>query len=224
MKNKSLIITLALFFILVSALALFGCNPQPDYLSYVSEVRKDLFYGEQENYTVVCYAGIKESPAIFDGAKNQTAPYIRFKLSQKEESSEKITINFEIDNKKLSCPLEFHPVKSTLFGEVQVNSLPERSITIDIVCGENTTTVTLYSKLNEDTISYTDALKKATDKASDFLKEHTKKGVLKAEIVIRLLCENDKNFYYVGFICEEGLKRAYLIDGKTGEIIAEKNN
>ena len=103
-------------------------------------------------------------------------------------------------------------------------SLPERSITIDIVCGENTTTVTLYSKLNEDTISYTDALKKATDKASDFLKEHTKKGVLKAEIAIRLLCENDKNFYYVGFICEEGLKRAYLIDGKTGEIIAEKNN
>ena len=39
-----------------------------------------------------------------------------------------------------------------------------------------------------------------------------------------LLCENGKNYYYVGFICDKGLKKAYLIDGVTGEVIAEKDN
>ena len=80
------------------------------------------------------------------------------------------------------------------------------------------------SKLNDKNISYIKALEISVNEGQSFLKEHTVKGVLKCEIVIRLLCENERNYYYVGFICEEGLKLAYLINGETGEIIAKKQN
>lgn len=225
--KKRVVKLLCAILLTCSSVSLFfvsGCSSTPDYISYVSELRKDLFVGEQDGYTVVVYAGTKEEPAIFDGVKNQSKLYLGFKVILKEECCESPTVNFEIGDKKYSANLEFNPVKSTLFCETEVASLPEKSLTVEIVCKDNQVTLTTYSKLKEDTISYKEALEKAVSKAQPFLKEHTQKGVLKAEIIIRLLCENDRNYYYVGFVCDEGLKRAYLINGKTGEVLAEKSN
>jgi hypothetical protein len=200
-----------------------ACNTQPDYLSYVSELRRDVFIGEKDNFCVVVYAGMKESPALFDGIKQNTTLCLGFKIIQKEETGSQLTVKFTINNKNYTAPLTFNPVKSTLFCEVEVSALPEESLEVEICYGDKSTVITAASQLNENTISYTKALESAVKKGADFLKDHTKKGVLQAEIVIRLLCERGKNYYYVGFICEKGLKKAYIIDGENGEVIAEKN-
>ena len=204
-------------------LTLTACNTQPDYLSYVSELRKEVFIGEKDNFCVVAYAGMKESPAIFDGIKQNTTLCVGFKIIQKEETGSQLTIKFTINNKNYTAPLTFNPVKNTLFCDVEVSALLEKSLDVEICYGDKSTIVSTTSQLNEKTISYTEALESAVNKGEAFLKEHTEKGVLKAEIIIRLLCEKGRNYYYVGFICEKGLKRAYLIDGESGEVIAEKN-
>ena len=226
MNNKVIkFFAIVSIFCLLSMTTMFSaCKQTPDYLSYVSEFRKDVFCGEKDNFSVVVFAGSKEKPATFDGDKKDTFLFLTFKVMQKEECGSAITVNFEIGDKKYSQQLQFNPVKSTLSCDVEVAALPEKNLTVELIFGENSTVITTYSKLNEDTVKYTDALNKAIEKAQPFLKEHTKDGVLKAEIVVRLLCENDKNYYYVGFVCEEGLKQAYLIDGKTCQIIAEKTN
>ena len=200
-----------------------ACNTEPDYFSCVSELRKDVFVGEQDNFSVVVYAGTKESPALFDGIKQNTVLCLGFKIIQKEEVGSQLTIKFTVNNKNYTAPLTFNPVKNTLFCDVEVSALPEKNFEVEICYGEKSTVVSTASQLNDNTINYSKALESAVSKGRDFLKEHTEKGILNAEIVIRLLCERGKNYYYVGFICEKGLKRAYLIDGSNGEVIAEKN-
>ena len=225
--KKTLSRALSIFICLTAicyTLVFTACNPKPDYISYVSELRKDIFTGEQDNFSVVIYSGTKESPAVFDGIKNQTALTLTFKVTCKEEVGESIKICFETGNKKYEKTLDFNPVKSTLCCDVEVNALPEKELAVTLCYGESSTVVNTLSRLKENTISYTKALESAAEKASDFLSEHTEGGTLKAEIVLRLLCENDRNYYYVGFVCEEGLKRAYLVNGENGEIIAEKTN
>ena len=225
MQNKCTFARLCalLLTFLIIPFTLSACSTEPDYLSYVSELRKDVLIGEKDNFSVVVYAGTKESPALFDGIKQNTTLCLGFKIIQKEETGSQLTIKFTVGNKSYSAPLTFNPVKNTLFCDVEVSALPEKSLDVEICYGEKNTLITTSSQLNENTISYTKALESAVNKGSSFLKEHTEKGILKAEIVIRLLCERGKNYYYVGFICEKGLKRAYLIDGANGEVIAEKN-
>ncbi len=226
MKRKKVFIAVELAVICVLAVmaTLSACNSKPDYLSYVSELRKDVFIGEQDNFYVVVYAGNKESPATFDGIKQDSLLCLGFKIIQKEEVGSQITVKFSVGDKQYSAPLTFNPVKSTLFCDVEVSALPEKNFTVELCYGEESVTVNTTSQLNENTVSYTQALESAIAKGEAFLKEHTEKGVLKAEIVIRLLCENGKNYYYVGFICDKGLKKAYLIEGSTGEVVAEKDN
>lgn len=224
MKTKKILLVFTGILLTFYALIQGGCNSKPDYLSYVSELRKDVFVGEKDNFCVTVYCGTKEEPALFDGVKNQTHPTLTFKVLQKEEVGAPISVKFKIANKEYCKDLEFNPVKSTLSCEVEVNALPEKNLIVQLVYGENETLIETKSKLNDKNISYIKALEISVNEGQSFLKEHTVKGVLKCEIVIRLLCENERNYYYVGFICEEGLKLAYLINGETGEIIAKKQN
>ncbi len=205
-------------------LVLYSCKKKVDYLSYVSELRKDVFIGEKDNFNVVVYSGFKEEPTLLEGKKEQTALTLTFKVNQKEECSNPLTIKFSLGDKNYQKELAFNPVKSTLCAEVEVNSLPEKSIEVQIIEGENCTTINAISKLNENSISYSKALEKATQKASEFLSKHTTKNTFKGEIIVRLLCENERNYYYVCFVCENGEKLAYLLNAKTGEIIAQKIN
>ena len=205
-------------------LVLYSCKKKVDYLSYVSELRKEVFIGEKDNFTVVIYSGFKEEPTLLDGRKEQTSLTLTFKVIQKEECENPLTIKFSLGDKNYQKELAFNPVKSTLCAEVIVNSLPEKSIEMQILEGENSTTVTALSKLNENTISYSKALEKATKKANEFLNKHINKSLFKGEIIIRLLSENERNYYYICFVCENGEKLAYLMNATTGEIIAQKIN
>jgi len=200
-----------------------ACSEKLDYFSYVSEIRTNIFCAQNETACVTVYSGAKENPAIYDGIKNDTALLIGVKLILSEEPSVPVKVTVCYGDKSYEIPLEFHPVKRALAGKTNVTELPTDQIEVAVCYGETNFTLTATSQLNENVISYTDALKAATDDASEFLKQHTKNGVLQAEIVIRLLCEEGKNYYYVGFITSEGLKKAFLIDGASAEILARKD-
>lgn len=203
---------------------LFACKQKVDYFSYVSELRKDIFTAENDEVSLLVYAGAKENPAIFDGVKNETRLIVGVKAIFNEEPQTAVTAKICFNDKNYELPLDFHPVKRALAGEVEVPVLPENSVEVVLCYNQTEVCLTANSRLNQDTIAYSDALDSVTKKADDFFKEHTKNGVLKAEIVIRLLCEQNKNYYYVGLVCAEGLKRSYLVDGTTGEVVAEKIN
>lgn len=208
-----------LTFLFVFAVA---CNSKPEYFSYVSELRKDVFAGENERFSVVVWAGAREQPYAADGIKNQTSLSLTVKITQKQETGDNLGVTVKFDDKVYRSKTGFHPVKSALCAEICVDKLPEKQLVAEIAYGENSDVITLESKLSESTISYNDALNRATQKASDFLKANTKNGKLNAEIAIKLLCENNRNYYYVSILSVSGEKRAFLIDGETSDVLAER--
>lgn len=199
-----------------------ACNSKPEYFSYVSELRKDVFAGENEQFSVIVWAGAREQPYAADGIKNQTSLSLTVKITQKQETGDNLGVTVKFDDKVYQTKTGFHPVKSALCAEIGVDKLPEKQLVVEIAYGENSDTITLESKLSEGTISYNDALNRAVEKASDFLKANTKNGKLNAEIAIKLLCENNRNYYYVSILSVTGEKRAFLIDGETGDVLAER--
>lgn len=214
----------------VAALALitvcfFGasCKRKIDYFSYVSELRKDVFAGENERFSVVVWAGAREKPYAADGIKNQTGLSLTVKVIRKDDTGEAVSVVVKFDDKSYEAKTGFHPVKSALCAEIDVDKLPEKQLICEVSCGETSDVITLSSKKNENTISYGEALEKAALKASEFLKANTKNGRLSAEIAVKLLCENDRNYYYVSFLSVSGEKKAYLVDGEDGSILAERD-
>lgn len=205
-------------------LTLNACSAKIDYMSYVSELRKEIFTAENEQVSVMVYAGAKENPAILDGVKNDTRLIVGIKAIFNQEPQSTVTATLCFDDKSYEIPLNFHPVKRALAGEIELPVLPEKQVEVKLSYDQTEILLTAKTRLFEDTVSYSDALASVTQKAEGFLKEHVKAGVLKCEIIIRLLCEHNKNYYYVGLVCNEGLKRSYLVDGKTGEVVAEKIN
>lgn len=205
-----------------AAFAFSACSGQTDYFSCVSELRSDVFCGETDNFAVTVYSGFKEKPYCHDGEKGETNLMLTVKLFEKQKIDEQITIKIEYGGESYEKPLDYNPVSRALSCDAEVNSLPEKKLNLTVSYGETSVPVELESKLNPDTVSYTVALEKATSKAADFLRENSGAGAFNGEISIRLLCENERNYYYVGFILKSGLKQAYLIDGKSGEILAEK--
>lgn len=201
-----------------------ACNPKPDCFSYISDLRKDVFVAEDETFGVVVWAGARETPYAADGIKNETRLNITVKVTAKKETGDKITAVIAYGDNEYTQDLAFHPVKSAMACSFDVNVLPEKQVVVKLIYGDQSCTLTAISALNEDTIPYTEALKKATDYCAEYIEKHTENGKLKAEISVRLLTENGNNYYYVGFTATDGEKKAVLIDGETGSVLAEKNN
>ena len=206
---------------LLSVFVLPACAQEIDYFSCVSELRSDVFCGANENFSATVYSGFKEKPYLHDGEKGETALTLTVRLFEKQKVDEEIKIKIEFGGETYEKALDFEPVSHSLSCVAEVNSLPEKTLSLTVFHGETTVIIELKSKRNDDTITYTAALEKATRKAADFLKQNSSGGSFNGEISIRLLCENDRNYYYVGFIIKSGLKQAFLIDGKSGEVLAE---
>ena len=221
---KKLITIIAIITLVISAASLFACKTKIDYFSYVSDLRKDVFVGENDMFGVTVWAGARENPYASDGIRNETSLNLTIKVVCKKETGDKITATVAYDENEYTRDLSFHPVKSAMATSFDVKVLPEKQLTVKLDYGEESCTLTLDSALAEGTVSYTEALEKAAEHCADYVKRHTEKGNLKAEISVRLLAENGNNYYYVGFTATDGEKKAVLIDGETGSVLAEKDN
>lgn len=210
--------------LLISALsALFAsCTKEPDYFSYVSDLRKDVFIGENENFGVIAWSGARETPYAADGVPQKTALDITLKVTAKREYGDRITAKINYDEYEYAAPLSFHPVKSAMAASVTVDVLPKKEMTVTLIYGDEQETLSLSSALRDNTISYTEALEKGVKHCSKFVKAHTDGDKFNAEISVRLLAEKNNNYYYVGFVAKNGEKIAVLLDGETGEVLAEK--
>lgn len=221
MKKYLKAVAVALSF---TAIALFcSCNTKPDYYSYVSDLRKDVFIGENDDFGAVAWAGTREKPFAADGVAQKTSLNVTVKVTARKEYGDRIEATINYDENEYTAPLSFHPVKSAMCASFDVDVLPKNQIVVTLVYGENQTSVTLNSALNENTISYTEALEKAIKHCSKFVKEYSEKDKFNAEISVRLLSEKGNNYYYVGFVAKSGEKTAVLLDGETGDVLAEKS-
>ena len=215
MKLKIVILCLIFF-----CLPLTSCNTKNTSSSNISQIRKDIFYGERENLSVKVYLEEKEQPFINDGIANNRQNCLIIKVFC---LSQKTSVSFKINGKAYNLNCTYNNVTNSQDAFTIVKTLPTNSLVITATIDENSYDIECKSKLKSDTISPLTALEKVNLQEKDFVSSLYENGTFNAEIYIRLLCVGDYNFYYVGYACGNNKITAFLVDGITGDIIAGKN-
>ncbi len=207
------------FFVVICLFALTSCNTDSKYTPYISQLRTDVFVGEGENYSLQIFAEQRETPFINDGSAGEKNNLLTVRVLN---CSKPLKITISYSNQDLSADAEYNPHALSMTATFEVPSFPQGQVVANIE-GEYSEQIECVSKKNSDTISPQTALNKVISEKKDFIASISENGELKAEIYIRLLVENDSNFYYIGFGQGSNKITAFLLDGKTGEIIAGKD-
>lgn len=211
---------IAFLLLIITITALCACKKETDYSPFISQYRSDVLYGENDNYVIYALSETREKNYVHDGVCGETEKVVILKLTAKTPKNGKITATFTTD-KEYSAEFEFIPSENAFVCKVRVETLPSSLLTSTVTSGENSENVELYSKLKSDTVSPKKAIKAVCDKYPELISSLNNEYGFNAEINVRLIAENDANFWYVGFIDKDNA-HAYLVDGKTCKIIAEK--
>ena len=215
MKIKFFALFLVMLFI-----PLFACNNLSEQRSSVSQIRYNIFYGEENGIKIKVFSEEKEYPFINDGIANSRQNFVIVKvLNQYNDTN--INLSYNGQNYNAKCQYNAH--SNSMDYSFKVKSLPNKEVTVVANTNDTSVSITCKSLLKSDTISPLTALEKVNKAQSEFISTLYQNGEFKAEIYVRLIVESDYNFYYVGFGQGANKITAFLIDGITGEILAGKN-
>ena len=199
--------------------SLCGCTKSTDYYRFVSQERRDILRGENENYSVDCFLEMREKPFKPDGKKQETAYAVIIKLTVKSGengilSGAKVTFSTDKD---YSALFSFHRESDNYVAVSYVSLLPEKSLSVTLEANGQKETIQLDSILGDFEFKPREALETALSKSNDKYAA-AKSGNL--EINIRLIC-GDAIFYYVGLVTEDKTD-AFLISADGKKIVSEK--
>ena len=216
-----LLILLALSTILFAFL--FGCSKNVDYTPYVSQLRLSVYQGSSQNFKVTAYAEKRETPFIPNGTVSELINAVIVKVEFLNGSPSDANLKLFYGEKSITAPLTYNPVSEKSTATIKVENLPSSpSITVEITSGEILEKLTLSSVIFDKTISYQEAINQAIN-ADKELSSKLFKAEVSAEINVRIIVGDGKNYYYVGLIDKLGNTTAYLIDGETGSVLAKRS-
>lgn len=217
MKFRKIIL---IFTVLATIFTLFGCQKQTRLQESLSRLRENVYVGESENYRLTVYPELRESPMISDGKISTLKNVVILKLQVKNGISGEFTVSFTTD-KTYEETFSFSAFSDCYVSSVEVEKLPDKPIIVTICHDEATDTITTISQLKSSTITSTAALNAAYKAKKDYLDEKMQNGVFGGEIYLRLIAENDKNYWFVGFITEKGTLCLLLSD--NGALLEERS-
>jgi hypothetical protein len=219
--KKRIIIVLS---IVITAAVLFSaCSKTIANDASLSELRDNIFVGENDTYKVNIVSGIRENPFEIDGVSQKDKVYFTIITVTPKEKNPIAEYSFSttISDTEYNGKLNKHPFNDTY--SIEINTEPKASsIDVSITLGEESSIVTASSVKTEDFIT----ADKAFEIAKKALSQKIKDKKADYEIFIRLI-ENPNNpengyFWYVAFIYQDGLFGA-LIDPVSMKIVAIKD-
>ncbi len=197
-----------------------ACQQPNTYQDKVSQLRYDILSGESNSYSVKAYLEKRENPYKADGIIQEMKNYVIFKINFKTEPNSitgELKINFTAD-KEYSSSLIYKPEFDSYVATIEVQNLPIAPLTATITLLDAQENVTLNSICN-DVIKPEKALDTAITNKKELIEELEKTNA-DYEIMVRLICQEQSVYYYVGIV-ENEYTTALLISN-TGKILAEK--
>lgn len=213
MKLKFLLVLFVLLLV-----PFYSCHTSQEQ-NNISQIRNNVFYGEENGICIKAYSEEKEYPFINDGIANNRENFVIVKVLNFYEDT---NLTLQFSGKSYSAKAQYNPTSNSMDCTFLVKSLPNKELVVLAENNGNKTQITCKSLLKSDTISPLTALEKANSQQQEFVSSLYENGTFKAEIYIRLICEGDYNFYYVGYGQGNNKITAFLLDGITGEILAGK--
>ncbi len=223
-SNRFLLVTLikALCLIL-SAISLFlltGCKKEIDYFSYVSELRSNILLAETEDFSLKVYALLKEYPYAADGIPHEATNRCEVRLLA-PNGAENYHITFRYKDKEYGGDMSYDNVKCEYYFSCALDISQCASLPCVIEYGDSRVELNALSVVNSSLLPSKQILEIVRNENEELFAIMTDKYGFQGEIYIRLLFE-DACYYYVGVIDREGNVNAFLVNGSTGKIIAQR--
>ena len=219
---KKIFCALAAALLLLAALV--GCSTGPDLTEYVSEYRSDLFSGTDGKYTITASYSEREHPYEADGNPGKMSKLFEVALSA-ADNTKTYSISYTLAGKTYTDELSFDSVRMVHTCSRSLPQPTEKSITFSVTDAEGTVAdIGATSVKSEKALSLEDLLQAVSTAEKERFAALTSGNHFAGELYVRLLCENEQNFYYIGLTDKNGETYAMLADAETGEIVATRNN
>ena len=204
--------------------AVISCKAEVDLSYYISELRENVYVGEVESLKVSVYPEKREAPFIADSYVGKLKNQLIVKIDNESSVIDDAEITLTYDNRSVSGSFEYSPIGGKYVCVIDVETLPSSaSVNAVIKCSGKESQVVLQSAVNSDTISAKDAINSVKKQDGNTVDKLFNTQKVEAEIHVRIMSDGKRNYYYVGLVSKDGTY-AYLVDGKTGEVLARKSN
>ncbi len=194
-----------------------------DYTAHISESRCDLFLAETEDFTVSLSCVKREYPYASDGIACPVSTLVEISLVPAQKSLEDYAVYYVYGGAEVGGDASFRSFAGDYFYSQSVKEFPQKSVTIKIVCGDETQEIAATSVRNEKTLSPEEIVRCAVKAEEDTVKRMMRNGTFTGEFYVRLL-RRKSNFYYVGIIDGEGKTISLLLDSETGKVLARRES
>ena len=197
-----------------------GCKKDVDYFSYVSELRSNVLLCKTDEFSLRIYAVTKENPYATDGVpRDKTVRTEIYLLS--DDTTQEYYIYFTVNGKEYGGDMSFDNVKAEYYYSCSLDASTLNELTCRIEYGEKKTELIANSVRTDDTLSPRQALAQLRSVENALFQSMTDKYGFTGELHVRLIYE-DNPYYYLGVIDRNGKTTAYLMNAKTGKLLAKR--
>ena len=189
----------------------------PDYASFISEKRTDVYLYEDDDVSLKVYVTERETPYLSDGYKGSTGEVCEI-FAKFTSPPQTVTATMGDSGGEMSYMAVTDSYYLSFTG-----GAPEGGATIELTRDGESADYTAESVLYDGVISCERAPECARQYAGDTFSAPTDGNNFRGDTYVRPLADDGKCYYYVGVIDREGNTKAYLVDGEKGSVIAERD-
>ena len=218
--RRTLLLFLLCLLSWVFSVSLFACNPKNDLSDLVSEYRNNLFLYEDETLSVKAHNLQREYPYVADGYKGEMNCRVELFVCTPTETA-RCEIVFFVDGVQHGGEASFDVVKRQFYFSCAADVADAPSLQVRIRLDETEKELTLRSVKSPDLLPLPELLNALFAQEKELQKKLTENGEFACELYVRILYE-DAPYFYVGVVDRKGTIHAFLLNGKTGEILAKR--
>lgn len=216
--KKFLVFILSLFCVF----CLSGCQKEPSLLDNLSELRSNVYFGDNENYSIKAVYGFKEKNKAYDGKIGEPIYKLSFKLNGYQDQVD-YTLSFDFNGKTYEGKFNFDPIRNCLSLDIEIEDFNLNEFTVNLKKESTVNTITLKSIVPENTLDYKTALLKLIENQPDLINSYKSENGYNLEIQMRITVKKDKPYWFVGLTSTSGDHKVLLLDGYTGNALAVRD-
>ncbi len=221
LKQKRFFSTLlCLVIFLVSAASLCACNKKPVLTEYISEHRNNLFLYSGDGFFIKAQNTAREHPYVADGYKGEMSHRAELFITA-PNGTQTCVIAFIADGIEHRGEASYDNVKQHFYYSCAADLSKAETLPLLVSFDGNEQEITLASVKKEALLQPAELLSKLFSQEAELLKSLLHGKEFLGELYIRLLYENAP-YFYVGVVDRSGNITAFLMDGKTGKILAKR--
>lgn len=190
----------------------------------VSQLRLELFEGENENFSLKASYGFIETPFVNDGKVGTKVNQLNFKLLNKETDVAEHVLCLNYNGVSYKSPFKFDPLTHSMTASIKLDHFNLKEFDVEIRTASSVQTISMKSILPLDTMDYKTALKSLVNNQPELINNYRTDGnAFNGELYVRIVVKDQKAYWYIGIATGNEQLKALLIDGKNGDVLAVRD-